>query len=96
MQQESPTGAEKRRLKARAQKLKAVVRIGRHGLSEALLKGVEDALNHHGLIKVKFDDLKDRKKELAPRLAEKTGSEMIQRVGNVVVLYRRKPEPAKP
>ena len=40
---------------------------------------------------VKFSDLKDQKKELAPQLAAKTGGELIMRVGNVAVLYRAKP-----
>jgi RNA-binding protein YhbY len=35
--------------------------------------------------------LKDQKKELAPRLAEQSGSHLVTRVGNVVVLYRPKP-----
>ncbi|TAK96147.1 MAG: hypothetical protein EPO07_14815, partial [Verrucomicrobia bacterium] len=38
-----------------------------------------------------FAELKDQKKELAPQLAEKTGSQLIMRVGNVVLLYRPKP-----
>ena len=53
---------------------------------------LDDALRHAELLKVKFADLKDQKKELAPQLAEKTGSHLIMRVGNVVVLYRKKPD----
>ena len=37
---------------------------------------------------MKFDDFKDQKKELAPQLADKSGSHLVTRVGNVVVLYR--------
>jgi len=40
---------------------------------------------------VKFDDFKEQKKELAPQLAEKSGSHLVTRVGNVVVLYRPRP-----
>jgi RNA-binding protein YhbY len=43
---------------------------------------------------VKFDDFKEQKKELAPQLAEKSGSRLVTRVGNVVVLFR--PKPAEP
>jgi len=43
---------------------------------------------------VKFDFLKEQKKELAPQLAEKSGSRLVTRVGNVVVLFR--PKPVKP
>jgi len=34
---------------------------------------------------------KEQKKELAPQLAEKGGSHLVIRVGNVAVLYRPKP-----
>jgi RNA-binding protein YhbY len=40
---------------------------------------------------VKFDEFKEQKKELAPQLAEKSGSHLVTRVGNVVMLYRPKP-----
>jgi RNA-binding protein len=50
------------------------------------------ALNHHELVKVKFDEFKEQKKELAPQLAEKSCSHLVIRVGNVVVLYRSRPE----
>ena len=51
-------------------------------------------LRQHELVKVKFDDFKDQKKELSPQLAEKSGSHLVTRVGNVVVLFRPKQEQA--
>ena len=47
-------------------------------------------------MKVKFDDFKNQKKELAPQLAERSGSHLVTRVGNVAVLYRPKPELDQP
>ena len=41
--------------------------------------------------KQKFAEFKEQKKELAPQLAEKTGSHLVMRVGNVMVLHRPKP-----
>lgn len=86
------TGAEKKRMRGEAQRLKPMVHIGKHGISDALLRSLDEALTHHGLVKVKFDEFKDKRKELAPQLAEKSRSELIALVGNVVVLYRPKPE----
>ena len=80
-----------RALKARAQRLKASLKIGKEGLSPQFLAAVDDLLNHYELIKVKFDEFKEQKKELAPQLAEKSRSHLVTRVGNVVVLYRPKP-----
>jgi RNA-binding protein len=86
----SLTNAQVRDLKAQAQRLKVTLKVGKEGLSPQFLAALDDALNHHELVKVKFDEFKVQKKELTPQLAEKTGSHLITRVGNVVVLYRPK------
>jgi RNA-binding protein len=83
-------GRELRELKAKAQRLKPLVKLGKEGLSESFLAGLDQALRDHELVKVKFDDFKDQKKELAPALATRAGAQIIMRVGNVVVLFRRK------
>ncbi len=75
--------------------MKATVKVGREGLSSAFLAALDEALKHNELLKVKFDDLKEQEKELAPQLAERTGSHLVTRVGNVVVLYRPRPERAE-
>jgi RNA-binding protein len=84
------TNAQIRAFKAQAQRMKATLKIGKDGLSPQFLATLDDALKHHELIKVKFDDFKEQKKELAPQLAAKTGSYLVTRVGNVVVLHRPK------
>lgn len=86
--------SELRQLKATAQRMKAGLKIGKAGLTPEFIRTVDEELRHHELLKVKFDDHKEEKKELAPILAEKTSSHLVMRVGNVVVLYRKKPEPA--
>ena len=88
---DSLTNAQIRDLKARAQKLKAILKIGKDGLSPQFLAALDAALAHHELVKLKFDFFKDEKKALTPQLAEKSGSHLVTRVGNVVVLYRQKP-----
>lgn len=88
------TNAEIRKFKARGQLLEPMFKVGKAGLSEGFLKSVDEALSHHELIKIKFTEFKEQKKTLAPLLAEKTASQMIMRVGNVVVIYRKKPPQA--
>jgi RNA-binding protein len=91
------TNAQIRDLKAQAQRLKATLKIGKEGLSPQFLAALDEVLKHHELVKVKFDEFKEQKKELAPQLAEKSRSHLVTRVGNVVVLYRPKPvEELKP
>ena len=86
------TNAQIREFKARGQLLKPTLKVGKEGLTLQFIAALDEALKHTDLLKVKFADLKEQKKELAPQLAEKTGSHLIMRVGNVVVLYRPKPE----
>lgn len=85
------SNAQIRDFKARAQRMKATLRVGKEGLTPQFLAAVDHALQHEELIKIKFDYFKDEKKELTPQLAEKTASQLVTRVGNVVVLFRRKP-----
>jgi RNA-binding protein len=84
------SNAQIRDLKAQAQKLKATLKIGKEGISPQFLTALDEVLKHHQLVKVKFEDFKEQKKELTPQLAEKSGSHLVTRVGNVVVLYRPK------
>jgi RNA-binding protein len=80
--------SEIRRLKGAAQLLEPILKIGKAGLSDGFVQSVNDALSQHELVKIKFVEFKDQKKELAPQLAERTASHLIMRVGNVMVLHR--------
>jgi RNA-binding protein len=86
----SLTNAQKRALKARAQRLEAALKIGKEGLSQEFLAALDAALQAHELVKVRFADFKEQKKELSPQLAERSGSHLLTRIGNVAVLYRPK------
>ena len=92
---EELSNRELRALKARAQLLKPMLKVGKDGLSPAFLKEVDTTLTHHELVKIKFDEFKEQKKELAPKLAEGVRAHIVMRVGNVVVLFRRKPASEK-
>ena len=68
------TNAQIRDLKARAQRMKATLKIGKDGISSQFLAALDHELNCHELVKVKFDDFKEQKKELTSQLAEKSDS----------------------
>lgn len=89
------TNAEKRDLKARAQRLEPIVKLGHGGMSDAFIHSLDEALTQHGLVKMKFADFKEEKKTLAPQIAERTSSEIVMQVGNVAVFYRSKPDSGK-
>jgi len=85
-----------RKFKAAAQHLEPMLKVGKAGLSEGFIRSVDVVLTQHELVKIKFVEFKEQKKELAPQLAEKTASHLIMRVGNVMVLHRPKPVTEKP
>jgi len=84
----------KRQLKARAQLLDPVLKLGHAGITDAFVESLAHSLDHHGLVKIRFTDFKDQKKTLAVELAARTGAELIARVGNVAVYYRQQPSEA--
>ena len=92
----SLTSAQKREMKGRAQKMDPTLRIGRAGLSEGWLRSMEEELTQHQLVKIRFAELKEERKQLAPEIAARTGSELVTLVGNVAVFYRPKPAPTEP
>ena len=82
-------------LKGLGQLLEPVLKVGHAGLSDGFIASLNQALNDHELVKVKFADFKEEKKTLSPEMAERTGSRLIMRVGNVAVLYRPNADPEK-
>lgn len=89
------TNPQIRKLKALAQRLEAHVKVGKLGLTEPFLKSLDEELVRQELVKVKFVEFKEQRKELAPQLAGKVGAHLVTLVGNVAVLFRRNPEPEK-
>ena len=90
------TNARIRKFKAAAQLMDATLKIGKAGLSDGFIQTVVAELERHELVKIKFAEFKEEKKTLAPLLAEKTGSHLVMRVGNVMVLHRSKLVSAEP
>ena len=87
------SNAAKRDLKARAQRLEPILKVGHAGVTPEFLASLDRALSDHELVKVRFSDFKEEKKTLTPVLAEKSGSEVVMRVGNVAVFFRRRLAP---
>ena len=87
------TSKQRQFLKGRAHALSPVVRIGKSGLTPAVIQETKTALRAHELIKVRVEaeDADDRK-GLAERLAGDTDAQLVARVGKVAVLYRARAE----
>lgn len=83
-----------RKLKALAQRLEPILHVGKGGVTDSFLKGTDEALERHELIKIKFAAFKEERHELAALIAEKTSSFLVAQVGHVAVLYRAHADPS--
>ena len=81
---------QKKHLRRLAHPLNPVVMLGNAGLTENIVKETDRALNDHELIKVsaRVGDRAARDAAFSS-LVQQTASELVQRIGNVGVLYRR-------
>jgi RNA-binding protein len=87
--------SQKKYLRSQAHHLKPLVIIGAKGVTGPLIGSVDSALNDHELIKVKFGEFKEAKKEISEEIAKATKSEIVGLIGNIAILYRQHPEPEK-
>lgn len=81
--------AERKDKRADAHHLHPVVTIGGEGLTEAVTKEVDGALNAHGLIKVRvFNDDRVQREALLAQLADALNAAPVQHIGKLLVLWR--------
>jgi RNA-binding protein len=85
------TSRQRKQLRGRAHPLEPIVQVGHAGVTEAVLRSVDQALTDHELIKVRLRSPEDKKGD-AERLAEGTSSALCGVVGHTVILYRPHPE----
>lgn len=81
---------QKKHLKALAHSLKAIVQIGKEGMTERVLKELDRALTDHELVKVKIPaEDKLELVEQAEKVAKETKSSLVFTLGRVATFYRR-------
>jgi len=90
-------GFERKYLRGLAHALKPVVLIGQKGLTQEVLESANAALETHELIKVKFQEAKEKgeKAELSKLLEQKTGSEVVGAIGHTIMVYKQQDDPEK-
>ena len=77
-------------LKGLAHHLSPVVMLGGNGLTEGVLAEIDNALNHHELIKVKIEGADREVKQLIiDASVRETKAVNVQTIGHILVLYRQ-------
>ena len=80
---------QKQFLKGLAHHLSPVVMLGSNGLTEGVLAEIDNALNHHELIKVKIAGAdRETKQLIIDAIVRETQSSNVQTIGHILVLYR--------
>ena len=87
------TPAERKIHRANAHHLDPVVMVGNDGVTPAVIKEIDLALNSHGLIKVRvLGDERDSRETMFHGLCEQLHAAPIQHIGKLLVLWRPKAE----
>jgi len=86
-------GKERAELRAEAHHLDPLIHIGHQGATDTVLGAIDDALRTHELVKLAVArTVEDTPRDLANRLAESLGAEVVQAIGRKITLYRHNPE----
>jgi RNA-binding protein len=87
------TPAQRKEKRSDAHHLDPVVLVGGDGLTPNVVKEVDNALNSHGLIKVRvFSDDRANREGMLQILADQLSAAPIQHIGKLLVLWRPIPE----
>ncbi|WJW76463.1 YhbY family RNA-binding protein [Thiohalobacter sp. IOR34] len=86
------TERQKRHLRGLGHRLKPVVTVGSGGLGDNVLEEIDRSIEHHELMKVRLSvgdrELRD---QLIGEICERLQLTLIQRIGNIALLFRRSP-----
>jgi len=89
------TSKQRAHLSSLANTLDPVVFLGKAGAVAGVEQALDRALTDHELVKLRFVDFKGERKELAQKLADQTGADLVRVIGHVAIMYRQSPDPEK-
>ena len=86
-----------KRLRGEAHSLAPVVRVGGGGLTDAVVRAMDDALEAHELIKIRMlSDDREQRSAWIGEVLERTRSEKVHAIGKTLTMWRkRQPKKAK-
>ena len=87
------TESQKKLLRGLGHQLKPVIMIGDAGLSDSVFEEFNSTISHHELVKVRVR-VGDRavRDDIIGQLCERGDAELVTRIGNVALIYRRNEE----
>ena len=83
-------------LRGLANTIEPIFQIGKSGISNNLIKQIDDALEARELIKISvLETAPDNVRNLGEEIAQNTNSICVQTIGNKITLYRARKKDAK-
>lgn len=82
-----------KKLKALSHHLKPSLNIGKDGLSEGVIQSINEILETHELIKIKFHKNKDSKLSISDEIVQSTNSIKVSIIGNTLIIYKKSSNP---
>lgn len=87
------TGKQKRFLRSKAHHLNPIFQVGKGGVNENMIKQINDALEARELMKITvLQNCEDDKDTIAEELVNGTKAELVQIIGNTIILYKESKE----
>lgn len=87
------TGAQRKSLRGMAHGFKPLVQLGKSGLNEGLLANLDQALEQHELVKMRFLDFKDEKKALCNEISARLRCDVVGLIGHIAIFFRPARDP---
>ena len=89
-------GKQRSYLRGKANSMNPLFQVGKNGITENVITQVDNALEARELIKLRILETSlYTAREAAEELAEECQAEIIQTIGNVVILFRKNEEDSK-
>ena len=83
------TGKQKHYLRGLAHHRKPVVTVGDAGITDNVIAEIDQALDHHELVKVKVRNSdRDERQQIIASICERASCEEVQKIGQIAVFYR--------
>ena len=83
------SSSQKRFLRGMTHHINPVVMVGDKGLTENVLKEIENALDHHELIKIKLRTDRPTRQALSLEIANTCKATIVHQIGQVCCYYRQ-------
>ncbi|MCV0022933.1 ribosome assembly RNA-binding protein YhbY [Bacillus halotolerans] len=87
------TGKQKRFLRSKAHHLSPIFQVGKGGVNDNMIKQISEALEARELIKISvLQNCEDDKNDVAEALVKGSRAQLVQMIGNTIVLYKESKE----